>query len=250
MNILRKITDFCFDRWWNPILLCVFSFILIVIAWACKSNLLAYVAYPLFFLSLFLILVSVYYQFKHKRKAAGIASILAFIGATGAFLVIGVIAIAVEMIDGDRWADDIKIPPNIDLHVPKAERDDYTLDSINKITTIKPDFEIYNDFQPGIYQYHLWIDNLEAGTVYLKAYEVTQNYRLSGDGIKRESSVHVYNPSDIILPVKPTGNFTIYEGDWGKFYAARFEVWFIPDGNGQQERKLMEKIYKVEGWQH
>ncbi len=73
------------------------------------------------------------------------------------------------MIDGDHWADDLKIPANIDLHIPKQERDnDYSLDSINKATSTKPDFEIYNYFQPGMYQYHLWIDNLEAGTIYLK----------------------------------------------------------------------------------
>jgi hypothetical protein len=44
------------------------------------------------------------------------------------------------------------------------------------------------------------------------------------------------------------GTITIYEGDWGKPYAARFEVWF--KGNeDQRERKLMEKVYKIEGWQ-
>jgi hypothetical protein len=42
--------------------------------------------------------------------------------------------------------------------------------------------------------------------------------------------------------------FTIYEGDWGKPYAARFEVWFKPD-SGKTERKLAERIFKIEGWQ-
>ena len=40
--------------------------------------------------------------------------------------------------------------------------------------------------------------------------------------------------------------FTISEGDWGEYYAARIEVWF-KDSNGK-ERKLMEKVYAVEGW--
>jgi len=31
-------------------------------------------------------------------------------------------------------------------------------------------------------------------------------------------------------------------------HAARFEVWFEPD-NGDPERKLAERIYKIEGWQ-
>jgi hypothetical protein len=42
--------------------------------------------------------------------------------------------------------------------------------------------------------------------------------------------------------------FTIYEGDWGKPYAARFEVWFKPDAGGA-ERKLAERTFKIEGWQ-
>ena len=43
-------------------------------------------------------------------------------------------------------------------------------------------------------------------------------------------------------------HFTIYEGDWGKPYAARFEVWFTSE-SGDSDRKLMEKVFKIEGWQ-
>ena len=43
-------------------------------------------------------------------------------------------------------------------------------------------------------------------------------------------------------------HFTIYEGDWGKPYAARFEVWFEPDSGGEP-RKLLEEVFKIEGWQ-
>ena len=31
-------------------------------------------------------------------------------------------------------------------------------------------------------------------------------------------------------------------------YAARFEVWFVPD-SGRPERKLMERVFRIEGWQ-
>jgi hypothetical protein len=41
---------------------------------------------------------------------------------------------------------------------------------------------------------------------------------------------------------------TIFEGDWGEPYAARFEVWFDPD-SGQADRKLAQRVYKIEGWQ-
>ena len=45
-----------------------------------------------------------------------------------------------------------------------------------------------------------------------------------------------------------TAQITISEGDWGRPYGARFEAWFVPD-NGGPERKLLEKAYRIEGWQ-
>ena len=42
-------------------------------------------------------------------------------------------------------------------------------------------------------------------------------------------------------------HFTIYEGDWEKPYGARFEVWFKAD-NENEEIKLFEKNYVIEGW--
>ena len=41
--------------------------------------------------------------------------------------------------------------------------------------------------------------------------------------------------------------FTIYEGDFEHYYAARVEVWHR-DAATHQERKLAEKIYRVDGW--
>ncbi len=41
---------------------------------------------------------------------------------------------------------------------------------------------------------------------------------------------------------------TVYEGDWETYYPALLELWFVPDC-GKPERKLIEKIFKIEGWQ-
>ena len=43
-------------------------------------------------------------------------------------------------------------------------------------------------------------------------------------------------------------HFTIYEGRWGQYYGARFEIWFQSDSGGP-ERKLFEKNYKIQGWE-
>ena len=83
--------------------------------------------------------------------------------------------------------------------------------------------------------------------MYLKAYEITREYALSTWNLPKRSAVIIYNPTNRIKKFGTSSLFTIYEGDWGKPYAARFEVWFRPDSGGE-ERKLFERNYKIEGW--
>jgi hypothetical protein len=102
-------------------------------------------------------------------------------------------------------------------------------------------------WQPGIYSYDFWCSKIESGTVYLKAYEITQVYALSEETVKSGSELKIQNSTDSLVRFSAPYSFTIYEGDWGKPYAARFEVWFKP-GSGQTERKLLSKNFKIEGW--
>ncbi len=111
-----------------------------------------------------------------------------------------------------------------------------------------PALELRNSFQPGLYDAYVWINPGEPGMVYLKAYEATQGTPLSANRLKESSNEWVgwsENPEELFLS---NTHFSIYEGDWGKPYAARFEVWFVPD-SGAPERKLLEKVFKIEGWQ-
>ena len=111
-----------------------------------------------------------------------------------------------------------------------------------------PSLELRNSFQSGLYDATLWINPGEPGMVYLKAFEVTQGTPLSASRLREASNEWVGwsdNPKELFLS---NTHFTIYEGDWGKPYAARFEVWFIPDADAP-ERKLLEKVFKIEGWQ-
>ncbi len=108
--------------------------------------------------------------------------------------------------------------------------------------------ELRNSFQPGIYDSIIWINPGEPGMIYLKAFEVTKETPLSVRGLKNYSNEWVgwsNNPDELFFS---NTHFTIYEGDWGKPYAARFEIWFTPDSGGPA-RKLMEKVFKIEGWQ-
>jgi hypothetical protein len=111
-----------------------------------------------------------------------------------------------------------------------------------------PSFSLRNASQPGLYDSRIWVNPGESGMVYLKAFEVTRGTPLSVDELEEYSNEWIGwsdNPEDLFFS---NTHFTIYEGDWGKPYAARFEVWFIPDGGGA-ERKLLEEVFKIEGWQ-
>lgn len=160
-------------------------------------------------------------------------------------------AIAIFWIDQeqpDEWAKNLKIPANIQIENPvNFDFGEHRPDSITNRPVIQTDFQLYNSFQPGLYEFDFWTNKIESGTIYLKAYEITQGYALSTDRLPEQSLVKVNNPTDSILKFGTTSHFTIYEGDWGQPYAARFEVWFKPD-NGGKERKLLRKNYKIEGW--
>jgi hypothetical protein len=109
-------------------------------------------------------------------------------------------------------------------------------------------FHLRNGMQPGIYEVTYSFNPGEPGSVYLKAFEVTQGTRLSEDRLGVSSGTRMPWSTNATERFGAKAGFTIYEGDWGKPYAARFEVWFKPD-SGAAERKLAERTFKIEGWQ-
>ncbi|MCU0871674.1 MAG: hypothetical protein MUE50_04960 [Pirellulaceae bacterium] len=109
-------------------------------------------------------------------------------------------------------------------------------------------FRLLTGMQPGIYGVAYSLNPGEPGSVYLKAFEVTKGTPLSADRLEAASKTRMTWSTETSERFGAKAGFTVYEGDWGKPYAARFEVWFKPD-SGKTERKLAERIFKIEGWQ-
>ncbi len=109
-------------------------------------------------------------------------------------------------------------------------------------------FVLSNSSQPGIYDSIIWVNPGEPGMLYFKAFEVTKGTPLSIGRLKETSNEWVGWSDDPEELFFSNTHFTIYEGEWGKPYSTRFEVWFTPD-SGSPDWKLMEKNFKVEGWQ-
>lgn len=195
------------------------------------------------------LILSIIYQVIKKRWLQAILTTLILGGTIAGIVFYAVFLFFIGTVDGDKWADDLKIPTNIQLDIPiDLKTGNKRPDSILSWRKSKTDFQLYNSYQPGLYEFDFWTGKIESGTVYLKVFEITHEDALSTDRLPKTSAISVNNPDDSIRTFRTTSYFTIYEGDFGKPYAARFEVWFKPE-NGGQERKLFSKNYKIEGWQ-
>lgn len=246
---MKRLLDFFFDKWLRPLLYFGVTCLLLIVSEYANQALLSRVSLILFASSLAGLFMSGLYQLFHRRWLKALISGFLLGASLVAIAFYMVFNFFVETVDGDKWANNLKIPTNIKLDEPidlsySNQRPDSILACIKQET----DFQLYQSFQPGLYEYDFWTPKIERGNIYLKAYEITQEYALSTDALAENSMVYVENPSDSIMRFGTKTHFTIYEGDWGKPYAARFEVWLKP-ASGGQERKLFTKNYIIEGWQ-
>lgn len=114
-------------------------------------------------------------------------------------------------------------------------------------TSNKPEIQLARGMQGGIYQLRAFVNPGEAGRTYLKVFEATRSTPLSAARIKPRSTARIGWSADPRDQFRYLSEITVYEGDWGTFYPGRFELWFIPD-SGKPERKLVDRIFRIEGW--
>jgi len=156
------------------------------------------------------------------------------------FAAVGLIAFANSQ--PDSFGKDHPMPENIAYEVPMVENTPGP-----EVANLSEDnyLQLWESVQDGVYEYSFYYPSLADGKVFLRCYEVTENIELSASRLRKATTVAVKNHSDFGQIVDKQ-RFTIYEGDWDDYYAARVEVWH-KDAAGK-ETKLMEKIYRVEGW--
>lgn len=143
----------------------------------------------------------------------------------------------------DSFGEKHPIPEGLAFHIPKETfSGNESIDSLD----IQDYLQIWNGSQGGIYKYDFYYPSLPAGDIFLRCYEVTKNIPLSKERIMVSSTVSIES-TKTFSQVVDKKEFTIYEGDWGDYYAARIEVWHR-DANTGEEKKLMDKVYRVEGW--
>jgi hypothetical protein len=192
------------------------------------------VAFFLFVVSWISLVVTAIYQIKMRKWFVGLLLVTIFLLTIPAYSYYGFMMFWVVQSRPDGFADDLTIPSDVHGILPadldgNKERPDSVLSRERSAL----DFEVYNSFQPGIFEYDVWLTRIDSGYIYLKAYEVTTNQRLSDARLQASTSLIVCNPSDSLKRFESTW-FTVYEGDWGKPYAARFELWYNTSKGGQE----------------
>ena len=142
----------------------------------------------------------------------------------------------------DKFGKNHPIPEGLQFSLPLDSLSTSEVDTLDS----KSWLVLWNDIQGGIYKYDFYYSPLPAGEIFLKCYEATENIPLSVKEIEERSKVQIDSTASFTQLVNKQ-QFSIYEGDWEDYYAARIEVWFKDAATGQ-EKKLLEKVYRVEGW--
>ena len=158
--------------------------------------------------------------------------------------------------DTSTFGKDHPIPADLEYNLPLqryhwddslaasvyVDPDSVVVDTLNADSYL----QIWDGSQGGIYNYDFYYGPLPAGEIYLKCFEVTEDIPLSDYRLKKASMVQI-NGTSTFSKLVDKQEFTIYEGVFHDYYAARIEVWF-KDAKTGDEKKLLEKVYRVEGW--
>jgi len=115
----------------------------------------------------------------------------------------------------------------------------------------RPSLRVEDGLQGGIYWVVGWVNPGEPGYTYVRIFDLTHGVALSEDQYchQREQLCELTgwsgDPDELFLYETEV---TVYKGGFHDFFDARFELWSHPD-NGAPDRKLVETVKRVSGWQ-
>lgn len=247
--------------WQLPLVVLFFLFIDVVLLFASEEHIGFYYASlvmegitPLIVLaSIVIITVVIVRDFKAKRYKHAVACIVAsLVGMVLLFVMMGIYGLAVQSFP-TYYAEQHPIPSDLEYSVPEENQCDAFLGGIlpNRDSTVSELdtnswLMLYGNC--GAYDWDFYYPALPDGMLYLRLFEYTKNEPLSYEQIKRRTTTYVVDHTAFGHINHNQGNgFTIYEGDFECYYAARVEVWHR-DTVTHQEQKLMEKVFRVDGW--
>lgn len=249
------------DKWFVPLYFAGFLGIIGSFTISIQNEIILYLSLGLPFFALISSGVFGIHKIIRKNYKTGILQL--FLTGTMGYIGLYYISFYLLFYPYDYYANGLTIPKNIQIFKPvgwsfnegqegKMVNSD---DGLSKQEYRKKypypaivDFTIFNAGQPGIYSYDLNYKSSQKGELFLKAFEITKNDPLSERYLTNRSRIVIDTVLNEFILYTSKNVFTIYEGDWGEPYAARFELWFKPK-NEMKAIKVLEKNYKIEGWQ-
>ena len=145
---------------------------------------------------------------------------------------------------GDEKFNNIEIPEKWNFEKPTLYLSNRQIDSLERLKIVKSKILIIGNGYSS-YDFYMWHKPTEKGELYIKAFELTQNVRLSEWKLNNRTKNKITELSDnhrLFI-----GNTVIDEGTFEHFYPTRFELWFKSESTGI-EKKLTEKNYVIDGW--
>ena len=226
-----------FIIWWIPIVFYIVPLLIFLLGMNFKNSSVVQYSGILFLINLLGNIISSIVQIVMKKWYYIFPQILASI-----FLIILVSILFIGM-DIDFYGADHPIPENIKCEEPPLVKGKNTGSGYFVATPTKEvawnGFEVENARRTGNYYYSINFQPKEKGYLFIKAYEIGTNERLS-----EELANYECTKIEDLKQNFYSGNFTIYEGVGSK-YCARIELWFKP--NNGKEYKINQKNYIVEG---
>ena len=240
---MKKIFKKYYESWFIPILSAILFLIIGFFVLGLFTKISYDIAQVLICLSFLLFIISIIFgiiKILNKNYRKGIAQTL--VSIITLIIGFGYISFFMMFYPNDYFTEDLELPKNIKLSLPSEYLENGEKEIHSEII-----FDLINGSQPGLYEYNFTTKKIDSGYIYLRAFEITKNTRLSEEELNNDSKIFVYNPTDSLKTFSTKNDFTIYEGDWNKPYGAKFEVWYQPLKG--TEKKLLEKNYKIFGWQ-
>ena len=246
---MTKITKIIIKFWYLLPLLLALLMLSLVYLFTTSPSVLEDIIGVLLLLTLIALPISWIVLLNNKKKWSCVASI---ISSVVIFVVLEFPLMMLASSSPDGFGKEHSIPVGLAYNLPlPCVYDSCSIASVDTLVTVDSlvtdtYLNIWNSFQGGIYTYDFYYGPLPTGEIYLRCFEVTETIPLSEDRLTESSRVKIKQTTSFSKKVDHQ-EFTIYEGDWGDYYAARIEVWF-KNATTKEEKKLLEKIYRVEGW--
>lgn len=247
---MKRIINWLVEYWWVvPLFMVLQMFVIIFAMFQIPGGWFENMTFIVWFVAIIVELVLLVLLLCHKKWMRFFISLAILVGIVVFLPALSFLAMSAP----DGYAKRHPIPEGMKLNIPLSRTDDLESccannqgDTLVCYSDPSSFLQIWNGCQGGIYEYDFYYPQLSAGTIFLRCFEAGKNEPLSAETLEVRSEVD-HSVITEFSKVVDKKEFTIYEGEWEEYYAVRVEVWHR-DSTSHKETKLMEKLYRMEGW--